>query len=47
MPIPTAPQKVKLASESLRLTTLRYKNGEGTVLDVVDAQTAMATASAT
>jgi outer membrane protein TolC len=36
----------KLAAESLRLTTLRYKNGEGTVLDVVDAQTAFATASA-
>lgn len=36
----------KLAAESLRLTTLRYQNGEGTVLDVVDAQTAFATASA-
>src|SRR6202521_5942082 len=36
----------KLAAESLRLTTLRYKNGEGTVLDVVDAQTAFAAASA-
>jgi outer membrane protein TolC len=36
----------KLAAESLRLTTLRYKNGEGTVLDVVDAQTTFATASA-
>ena len=36
----------KLAAESLRLTTLRYKNGEGTVLEVVDAQTAFATASA-
>ena len=35
----------KLAAESLRLTTLRYKNGEGTVLDVVDAQTTFATAS--
>ncbi|HEX8872314.1 MAG TPA: TolC family protein [Candidatus Acidoferrum sp.] len=28
-----------LASESLRLTTLRYRNGEATVLEVVDAQT--------
>jgi outer membrane protein TolC len=36
----------RLAAESLRLTTLRYKNGEGTVLDVVDAQTAFATSSA-
>ena len=36
----------KLAAESLRLTTLRYQNGEGTVLEVVDAQTAFATASA-
>jgi outer membrane protein TolC len=34
-----------LASDSLRLTTLRYKNGESTVLDVVDAQTAFANAS--
>ena len=36
----------KLAAESLRLTTLRYQNGEGTVLEVVDAQTTFATASA-
>jgi outer membrane protein TolC len=36
----------KLAAESLRLTTLRYKNGEGTVLEVVDAQTTFASASA-
>ena len=36
----------KLAAENLRLTTLRYQNGEGTVLEVVDAQTAFATASA-
>lgn len=28
-----------LAAESLRLTTLRYKGGEATVLEVVDAQT--------
>lgn len=37
---------LKLAAESLRLTTLRYQNGEGTVLEVVDAQTAFATSSA-
>lgn len=35
-----------LAEESLRLTTLRYKDGEGTVLEVVDAQTTYATATA-
>jgi outer membrane protein TolC len=29
----------ELASESLRLVTLRYQNGEATVLEVVDAQT--------
>ena len=29
----------ELAAESLRLITLRYKNGESTVLEVVDAQT--------
>jgi outer membrane protein TolC len=28
----------ELASESLRLTTLRYQGGEATVLEVVDAQ---------
>jgi outer membrane protein TolC len=28
-----------LGRESLRLITLRYKNGESTVLEVVDAQT--------
>lgn len=28
----------QLGAESLRLTTLRYKNGESTVLEVVDAQ---------
>jgi outer membrane protein TolC len=32
----------ELSAESLRLTTLRYKNGEGTVLEVVDAQTTFA-----
>jgi outer membrane protein TolC len=35
----------ELAEESLRLTTLRYKNGEATVLEVVDAQTTFATAN--
>ena len=34
-----------LALESLRLTTLRYKNGEATVLEVVDAQTTAAQAN--
>ncbi|MGB2622300.1 MAG: TolC family protein [Candidatus Acidiferrum sp.] len=34
-----------LAAESLRLTTLRYKAGEATVLEVVDAQTTAAQAS--
>jgi outer membrane protein TolC len=32
-------ESVDLAAESLRLTTLRYKAGEASVLDVVDAQT--------
>jgi outer membrane protein TolC len=31
-------QSAELASESLRLTTLRYQAGEATVLEVVDAQ---------
>jgi outer membrane protein TolC len=31
-------QSFELASESLRLTTLRYQSGEATVLEVVDAQ---------
>lgn len=35
-----------LAAESLRLTTLRYKGGEATVLEVVDAQSTAAVASA-
>jgi outer membrane protein TolC len=34
-----------LAAESLRLITLRYKDGEATVLEVVDAQTTNALAS--
>jgi outer membrane protein TolC len=39
-------RSAELAAESLRLTTLRYKNGESTVLEVVDAQTTFAQASA-
>ncbi|MGH9411476.1 MAG: TolC family protein [Vicinamibacterales bacterium] len=34
-------QSVDLASESLRLTTLRYQAGEANVLEVVDAQTTL------
>ncbi len=37
-------QSVADARESLRLTNLRYVNGEGTVLDVVDAQNTLVTA---
>lgn len=37
----------QLAEESLRLTTLRYKGGEATVLEVVDAQTTYAQSSST
>jgi outer membrane protein len=36
----------ELSAESFRLTTLRYKNGEATVLEVVDAQTSFAAAQA-
>jgi outer membrane protein len=39
-------RSAELAADSLRLTTLRYKNGEATVLEVVDAQTTFATATA-
>ena len=35
-------QSVQTASESLRLTRLRYAAGESTVLEVVDAQNALA-----
>ena len=31
-------RSAELAAESLRLTTLRYRDGEATVLEVVDAQ---------
>ena len=39
-------RSAELATESLRLTTLRYKNGEATVLEVVDAQTTNAQSNA-
>ena len=34
-------QAVDLASESLRLNTLRYQAGEATILELVDAQTTL------
>jgi len=37
-------RSAELGAESLRLTTLRYQNGESTVLEVVDAQNAATTA---
>ena len=33
-------ESVATAAESLRLTKMRYRSGEATVLEVVDAQTA-------
>src|SRR5579859_441125 len=39
-------RSAQLAEESLRLTTLRYRGGEATVLEVVDAQTTYAQSSA-
>jgi outer membrane protein TolC len=39
-------RSAELGTESLRLTTLRYKNGESTVLEVVDAQTTATVADA-
>jgi outer membrane protein TolC len=39
-------RSAQLAEESQRLITLRYQNGESTVLEVVDAQTTFATANA-
>jgi outer membrane protein TolC len=39
-------RSAELAAESLRLTTLRYKDGEGTVLEVVDAQNTATLATA-
>jgi outer membrane protein TolC len=38
-------RSAELSAESLRLTTLRYKSGEATVLEVVDAQTTFAQAN--
>jgi outer membrane protein len=38
-------RSAELAADSLRLTTLRYKSGESTVLEVVDAQTTAAQAN--
>src|SRR3989475_4764534 len=38
-------RSAELSAESLRLTTLRYKGGEATVLEVVDAQTTFAQAN--
>jgi outer membrane protein TolC len=39
-------RSAELAAESLRLTTLRYKDSEATVLEVVDAQTTFALTNA-
>jgi outer membrane protein TolC len=39
-------RSAELAADSLRLITLRYKNGEATVLEVVDAQSTFAQANA-
>jgi outer membrane protein TolC len=39
-------RSAELAADSLRLTTLRYKDGESTVLEVVDAQSTFAAANA-
>jgi outer membrane protein TolC len=39
-------RSAELSADSLRLTTLRYRGGEATVLEVVDAQTTFAQASA-
>ena len=39
-------RSAELSAESLRLTTLRYKAGEATVLEVVDAQSTFAQANA-
>jgi outer membrane protein TolC len=38
-------RSAQLAEESLRLVTLRYRNGESTVLEVVDAQNTYALAN--
>ena len=38
-------QSAQLATDSLRLTTLRYQSGEATVLEVVDAQNTLTSAT--
>ena len=38
-------RSAQLAEESLKLVTLRYRNGESTVLEVVDAQNTFAQAN--
>jgi outer membrane protein TolC len=40
-------RSTELAAESLRLTTLRYRDGEATVLEVVDAQNTASLANST
>ena len=35
-------KSVQSATESLRLTTLRYSSGEGNILEVVDSQNTLA-----
>jgi outer membrane protein TolC len=42
--VATLGQSVEIATESLRLTNLRYQAGESTVLEVVDAQNTLNTA---
>jgi OMF family outer membrane factor len=42
--VSTAEQEVKNAAESLRLAKLRYEAGEGSALEVVDSQSALARA---
>jgi outer membrane protein TolC len=39
-------RSAQLAEESQKLIALRYRNGESTVLEVVDAQTTFAAANA-
>jgi outer membrane protein TolC len=42
--IGTLRRSLELANEALRLTVLRYQGGEGSVLEVVDAQTTVVVA---
>jgi outer membrane protein TolC len=46
MELTTLSRSADLSKESLRLTTLRYEDGEATVLEVVDAQTTATLADA-